>query len=254
MVTLLRLLEIVEIWSLQNITSQDVVRLEILIPKYLQSLLALFQGITLKPKHHFLLHYPDIIRKVGPVSKISTERFEAKHRDLKKVANNVQTRKNIPFTLAVKWQMQFVEKCVFQKGVDDRISMSKPTFSSLDLESFQFVENINVDLKNDFYEINWYNKNGIRLNQNDIIFSTKYPDNFGSTQHIFVSHKTTDVCYIICKILNKENFNDHFRSFSVKSTDQYAFLKLNEINCRPTKVHCLQGFQLVKNVEIFDAF
>lgn len=251
----LALLEIVEILSLHSITSRNVEKLEIIIPKYLHNLLELFPDFTLKPKHHFLLHYPDIIRKVGPVSKISTERFEAKHRDLKKVANNVQTRKNIPLTLAKKWKMQFVEKCIFRKGVGDRISVSKPTFDLQNLENIQFTEKININLS-DFYQINWYEKNGIRINKNDLIFSKKYPNNFCSTQHLFVSQKSLELCYVICKLVTKDNFNEHFKSFSVKSTNEKCVcLKINEINCRPTIAHCLQSLQLVKNIEvIFDIF
>lgn len=38
-----------------------------------------FPDCDLKPKHHFLEHYPYLIRKFGPLVALWTMRFEAKH-------------------------------------------------------------------------------------------------------------------------------------------------------------------------------
>lgn len=55
---------------------------------------------SLKPKHHFLLHYANIVTKIGPLMYLSCMRFEAKHKEFKKNATNVQSRRNLPLTLA----------------------------------------------------------------------------------------------------------------------------------------------------------
>ena len=57
--------------------------LESLIAQYLIGLTKLFPE-SLKPKHHFLVHYPTIIRCMGPLWNLSTMRCENKNQDHKK--------------------------------------------------------------------------------------------------------------------------------------------------------------------------
>lgn len=47
---------------------------------------------TIKPKFHFLTHYPSIVKKFGPLTQIWTMRFEAKHRVGKSVAKSIASR------------------------------------------------------------------------------------------------------------------------------------------------------------------
>jgi len=42
-----------------------------------------FFNDTLKPKHHFLIHYPSIIEQSGPPRNYWCFRFEGKHKELK---------------------------------------------------------------------------------------------------------------------------------------------------------------------------
>ncbi|CAH1106834.1 unnamed protein product [Psylliodes chrysocephalus] len=61
---------------------------------------------NLKPKFHFMVHYPLVLKKCGPLGKISTIRYEAKHRNSKLSGNVVASRVNISYTLAIKHQLQ----------------------------------------------------------------------------------------------------------------------------------------------------
>lgn len=64
-----------------------------------------FPDISLLPKHHFLEHYPELMRKFGPLGDFWTVRFEAKHSCFKRVVHDVQNFKNILLTLATKHQL-----------------------------------------------------------------------------------------------------------------------------------------------------
>lgn len=56
-----------------------------------------FYGFTLKPKHHFMVHYPRIMLLVGPLINIWSLRFEGKHRPVvKQTAKSMTCRKNLP--------------------------------------------------------------------------------------------------------------------------------------------------------------
>lgn len=59
-----------------------------------------------KPKYHFGTHYGYIMRTVGPVSLISSIRFEAKHQQFKEFARASRSRLNTLYTLALRLQLK----------------------------------------------------------------------------------------------------------------------------------------------------
>ena len=75
----------------------------------------LFPGEKLLPKHHFLVHYPEFIRKFGPLSQYWCMRFEAKHRFGKELASTVRNFKNICKTVAERTQMELAHSLLSNK-------------------------------------------------------------------------------------------------------------------------------------------
>lgn len=63
-----------------------------------------FPNFKLRPKHHYLENYPQLIRMYGPLRNVWTIRFEGKHKFFKKVIRDAQNFKNVPLTLANKHQ------------------------------------------------------------------------------------------------------------------------------------------------------
>lgn len=82
--------------------------LEILIEEHHNLYINLFGD--LKPKHHFLVHYPNLMRKIGPLKYVSSMRYEARHRQLKINASVVKSRVNMPVTLSIKNQLSFYHR------------------------------------------------------------------------------------------------------------------------------------------------
>lgn len=64
-----------------------------------------FSGKKLCPKHHFIEHYPYLIKNLGPPTEYWTIRFEAKHFFFKKVVRDANNFKNILLTLASRHQL-----------------------------------------------------------------------------------------------------------------------------------------------------
>lgn len=58
-------------------TEESICYLESLISEYRSRFLEAFPQQKLRPKHHFLEHYPQLIREFGPVAALWTMRFEA---------------------------------------------------------------------------------------------------------------------------------------------------------------------------------
>lgn len=58
-----------------------------------------------KPKHHFLIHYPSVLKACGPFWKFCAMRFEGKHQEGKKTSKTTVCRVNITRTIAIKHQL-----------------------------------------------------------------------------------------------------------------------------------------------------
>lgn len=88
-----------------KIHTNQVAYLKLLVDEYLESRAAIFSDRPLKPKHHFLLHYPDLIIKFGPLIHLWTLRFESKHTYFKQCALKLHNFKNLCSTLAERHQL-----------------------------------------------------------------------------------------------------------------------------------------------------
>ena len=101
----LQLREIVEIVCAPKISCGQVAYLNAIISDYLDLRHSLFPDKVLKPKHHFLAHYPQLIVQFGPLIRLWTLRFESKHTYFKRCARVLHNYKNLCKTLAEKHQL-----------------------------------------------------------------------------------------------------------------------------------------------------
>ena len=58
------------------------------------------------PTFHYIIHYPSIIRKLGPLRSLWCMRFEAKHQYFKRISQRIFNFKNIAKSLANRHQMR----------------------------------------------------------------------------------------------------------------------------------------------------
>ncbi|XP_036419954.1 uncharacterized protein LOC118803580 [Colossoma macropomum] len=102
---LLDLKDIVELLATSQFSNETLCYLESKISDHRSLLKEVFPDFHLLPKHHFLEHYPEVIRRFGPLIDFWTIRFEAKHSFFKRVVHDVKNFKNILLTLATKHQL-----------------------------------------------------------------------------------------------------------------------------------------------------
>ena len=95
---------VVEIIFSKTIHKSTHMLLDIEITEYLTELSKLYPNHR-KPKHHFLIHYPRIMKSIGPLPQISCMRNESKHGDGKVISHAVICRKNVYRTVAIKHQL-----------------------------------------------------------------------------------------------------------------------------------------------------
>lgn len=97
------LLRISEILYSSQIEEHELKRLEIEISKHLTKFKKISRA-DFSCKQHFLLHYPRIIRTIGPPIHYSMMRYERKHKDFKTFRNSTNNFKAINKSLAMKHQ------------------------------------------------------------------------------------------------------------------------------------------------------
>lgn len=217
----LKLREIVCLISSRHITVDDHKLLEVLISEHHTILVELFK-VTLKPKHHHMVHYPRIMKNVGPLIHMSSMRFESKHRLSKLAANVVASRVNISKTLAIKNQLKFCNRLLSKKGILANVTCG----ASTELHSiFEIIPNFDT-ITAKLQKYNIFRKNVISTKQVSIN-STRYNIHnsiyinvidgkpiFGKISHIFLS--TMNEILFMCKPIHIYSFNNHLQAFKVQ--------------------------------------
>ena len=101
---LMDLKEIVQMVLSTSFTEESIQYMQSKISDHRQALQAMFPDFRLKPKHHYIEHYPELTKCYGPLVHLWTMRFEGKHSFFKKVIHDTQNFKNVLKTLATRHQ------------------------------------------------------------------------------------------------------------------------------------------------------
>lgn len=117
--------QILEIVLQDHINLETIDYLEYLISRHHKTFQENFQ-LPLRPKHHFLCHYPYVMKKMGPLKQFWCMRFEGKHKILKNIARSTTSRRNICKTISQRLSLasvkfaEITDKVEFGKNVVDR--------------------------------------------------------------------------------------------------------------------------------------
>lgn len=101
---LMDLKEVVELMLCPRFDEETIQYLQSKIDEHRKVLQDIFPEFRLLPKHHYVEHYPALIRAFGPLVHLWTMRFEGKHRFFKRVIHDTQNFKNVLQTLATRHQ------------------------------------------------------------------------------------------------------------------------------------------------------
>lgn len=101
---LMELRDIVELAMSHTFTDDIIAYMAWKISGHRQLLQEVFPNFRLRPKHHYIEHYPHLIRSFGPLVHLWTMRFEGKHKVFKKIIRDTHNYKNVLKTLAERHQ------------------------------------------------------------------------------------------------------------------------------------------------------
>jgi len=103
-ILMLYLREICSIICAPALSFGQVALLQEKINDYLSLRVKCFPSIKLRPKHHYISHYPILTTCFGPLKHLWTLRFESKHRYFKNIIKHSQNFKNVTKLLSHKHQ------------------------------------------------------------------------------------------------------------------------------------------------------
>ena len=212
--------------------------------------LELFQELypeKITPKFHYLVHYPTLLLKFGPLRAFSCMRFEGKHQYFQRVASVNCNFKNICQSLAKRHQLrqcwELSSGDILKQGCEPAGGRSVP-FKSLpplthelialktgciptDKEQIWKAETLTVDTvcykKNDFFITDTVHKEQIPL--------------FHKVFHIIQFRSSWLIC---AKLFMPTRFVNHIHAYEVEDTGQWIVLRPGEeldYHC-----HALDGY------------
>uniref|UniRef100_T1GNH7 Uncharacterized protein n=1 Tax=Megaselia scalaris TaxID=36166 RepID=T1GNH7_MEGSC len=191
-----------------------------LIARLNSNFISLFQD-NLKPKFHYLTHYPRIIKESGPPRFYSSLRFESKHVFNKEYCNSITSRKNILLSLCIKSQLNFAYYLKFTPKLK-KISWKKnhkikSNYKILDEQSLQSLKIVNFNGTE--YKISNYIP-GAQKNNNQFLFEIK---------EIVISSEEN--VYIIANKIGKLVLDSQYNCHQVLETPtETVFMNINNFS------------------------
>lgn len=220
-----------------SLTKNQIDSLEKLIPQNLNKYKKLYKK-KIKPKMHIITHYPRLFRKVGPLKKIWTMRNEGRHRTCKRYSNVTSNRKNLPFSLAIKDNLNFAYRLYkrdellssFTKIKTGKIKVTESKFyknmnglfESTELENVVMIERISYNSVDFFIGVAFFHHINEELQALEIVHIIKSKNEF----KIFAG----SICL--------EKKNEHFDCYFVKKKfEKFYVIDFKDLKYFPQHLH-----------------
>ncbi|XP_040073555.1 uncharacterized protein LOC115323428 [Ixodes scapularis] len=213
----LALRRIVDIVCAPQLTTNTIPYLKVLISDFYSAFTQVFPEVNVIPKMHYLIHYPRLIRLYGPLSKLSSMRFEAKHQYFKSLARKTRNFINICRTLSTRHQLYEMY----------HLSQPKEQIATSGCKRVPFEELPEL-LQDRLHELELWSAqvttvNSVTMSQRTLrkecvlpltAFDDDLPD-FAEVTMIVISNERV---FIVATILQTRSFDDHFHAYVVDYT------------------------------------
>lgn len=189
-----------------------------------------FPDVTVKPKFHYTLHYPEMIRRFGPLLHLQTLRFESKHNYFKELVCRSKNRKNMCKSLAERHQYymssyntggKFLSSgnCDSTGGTAVPLAMLHDEFQHLLSE---IVHGQEIFLCNSVKSL------GITYWKNTCIVTGMqgFMCQFSKILHCAIIQGRP---YLLCQKLRTVGFERHYHAFGVQNTGHFEVYKVSDI-------------------------
>lgn len=224
------LLKCVEIIYSKEISEDDINQLEILIELHLNWFLNTF-NTHLRPKHHFLTHYPDAIRRMGPLIYYWMMRVDSKHQFFTRVAKNTNNFVNLTKTMAKKHQAIMAYKPFTINDI--QLSKSSNKFEKMNTKYRDHVlQLLGHGVKDDLLVHKFATFNHFQYREGLLIVDE------GSIYEIVYVFSLHDKISLYCRPYRVVKFESFFNSFEIACDDSSKQFKLVD----PKKLNNLKSY------------
>lgn len=153
----------------------------------------------------------------------SAFKFEAKHKDLKRVAQSITCRKKLSYSIALRCELKSCARFLSGKGLEDNIKIGK-----------QSRLNIPNGLENDYCSMSSYEINGIYYDTSSVLLYEYVNDEpvFIITRNILVKNIDFKSILLLCNKLRICDYSDHVKAYRVKSCDDVNCDLISLSDCR----------------------
>ncbi|XP_055855364.1 uncharacterized protein LOC129918693 [Episyrphus balteatus] len=191
------------------------------------SLYILISESHLKPKFHFLLHYPRIVQNIGPIVAVNSMRFEAKHQTFKKCGYISNNRINILKTMNVKHQYKISNLILNYNELCLNFYNHGQTFQLKSAEFFKF--NFKSSERENILKVSWLNHKGVLFKEKLVVCIGLYENNdpvFRLIEHI-VKVKTS--FYLCLSYIETICFDNHYFAYKIKANSSFSVFDLDSL-------------------------
>ncbi|XP_044194551.1 uncharacterized protein LOC122971866 isoform X1 [Thunnus albacares] len=226
---LMDLKEIVQLVLSPSFTEDSIQYMQTKISDHRQGLQAVFPDFKLRPKHHYLEHYPELTRCFGPLVHLWTMRFEGKHRFFKRVIHDTQNFKNVLKTLATRHQHMMayhLSAPLFFRPHTRASSVTSVQIATLPQVAKDFIET-KTESQN-IYSTSKVSINGTDFANGMFVSAdqTGGLPNFSRIERVLLVDNSVS---FLCRNY-KCWYSEHLRSFELTSTGNTSVLQLSELN------------------------
>lgn len=223
------LLKINQIVSSSVIREADLINLENYVETFLKNILTTFKS-HLIPKLHFLTHYPNTIRAMGPIIRLQMMRGDAKHQTFTRYAKRTNNFINICKTLTEKHQTEMSSNLRLN-SFNDKIVKSKKNailYAKDGMNEFENHEKLcseyfddldKVEIKKYLIVNSFYFKKGLFVVYSDHIHQIEAVlEYIGS--YVFLCTKFTAV-----------KFHKFANCIQISKSSETSLINFNELQC-----------------------
>ncbi len=211
--------EICSIVTSKTVHCRSYELLATLVSEHHELYIKCFPYDTLKPKHHFMVHYPRILQMVGPVDLISSMRYEAYHKKFKNVAKVITCRINLLATFSRKAEYQIAKFLLNYEKPSHAHSFGKIQA----VNRYVLFQRYNFSLiSKDIVETSWVQVGTVLIKKHCVIQTGLAIDDspkFGVVEEIIIIDKT--VVVLGCRKIINLGFDRHFYAYSVIETNDF---------------------------------
>ena len=210
-------------------SKSDLVFLDEVLHTFFSKYMSKFPDTIIKPKAHFIQHYPQMISRFGPL--IKTLRFESKHSFFQSALALNKNRKNIFQPTAKKHQFWMY---LHYSSMDNEIISQGIGITEVPVESFndiqqRYLTDVLKIKENDLLsKARAVRVNGQRYNSGNVVVLGIANDNYILGKINCVIFHEAEV-FLFCTVFSIESFSFHFNSYDCVETDGLKLIKVAEL-------------------------